>query len=308
MFSRAAESISRLAATALIKCISEHQDLNETQRFHLIQKARADPDFIEVINKFKICNGDILLPLGKNYIITLYNMYNELKSHMSVNQQSNQPVVTASLTQPSTSTVNRITTTNNPLNENNGTQSTHQIERASNSSAPPTHRPFETCIVCLQDLSAMNLDEITIHMNKHLDQGTQEQYSSSVDVQQLVVNEKMKNSLVDNQEYICDYCNNGFNDKKDLLKHMQFAHVPTKVELRKAAKVCGPKQRVLACSQCPKKYSKMSSYKRHLLTHSGIKFQCTLCSKSLSTKDNLNRHIKSAHRQSYDESKLIKIK
>lgn len=287
----------------MMKCLTKHQELTEFNILHVIGKAKADPDFMEVINKLQICKDDTFLPFGNNCILTLYYMYNELKSHMSVNQQSNEPAVLAAMEQPSTSTVNGLTT--NDSFKNNGEQSTWEIERESNPSTPPAPRPFESCIVCLENFSGMNVDEISVHMNTHLDQGAQEQSSSSVDGQQLVVNDKitnilgdrsrspsLNNSLVDNQKYICENCDDGFSSKKEMMVHMKLAHIPKNVKVDKAAKVHKPKKLLLTCSLCPKKFSKMSSYKRHLLIHSGTKFKCSLCSKSLSTKDNLNRHMK----------------
>jgi hypothetical protein len=270
---------------------------------------------MNVVKQFEIRNGNDLLPLGKDCTLSLYYMYCELKSLMNGNQQSNQPVVLAPTTHPSTSLVNTKTIAHNAFHKNNRKQSTRLIERASNAlappapPAPPAPRPTtDTCIICLENFSDMSLDEISIHMNAHLDQGAQKQSSSLVDAQQLVVIDKPNyrldvgshdhspnNLLVDNQKYICDYCKNGFKHRIDLKGHMKLAHFPKKVKVKKAAVVDKSKQRRLPCSQCPKIFAKMSSYKRHLLIHAGTKFECTFCLKSLSSKDNLYRHIKGVH-------------
>ncbi|XP_035790911.1 zinc finger protein 684-like [Anopheles albimanus] len=50
-----------------------------------------------------------------------------------------------------------------------------------------------------------------------------------------------------------------------------------------------------ACSHCPKRFKCASSKKNHEITHSGINFPCTFCTKAYRYKSLLNMHYRKCH-------------
>ena len=51
-----------------------------------------------------------------------------------------------------------------------------------------------------------------------------------------------------------------------------------------------------ACTKCDYSTDKRPDFKRHCVTHTGVKaYKCDTCGKCSSTKGNLTKHIKSVH-------------
>jgi uncharacterized Zn-finger protein len=92
--------------------------------------------------------------------------------------------------------------------------------------------------------------------------------------------------LKDRPSYDCSICKRKFLHKANVTRHHQLIHVD-------------PKDRPsYDCIICSKKFVQKESLTRHSLTHDRrIIFKCTLnqCNRSYSSRDNLNRHVRTCH-------------
>ncbi|XP_049542212.1 zinc finger protein 77-like isoform X1 [Anopheles darlingi] len=84
-------------------------------------------------------------------------------------------------------------------------------------------------------------------------------------------------------KYECQICQKKFKDSTSL-KHHGRAHSTN-----------AP----YACSHCPKRFKSPFAKKTHEITHSGIDFPCTLCTKVYRYKSQLSMHYRKCHPEEY---------
>ena len=77
----------------------------------------------------------------------------------------------------------------------------------------------------------------------------------------------------------CDHCGQGYTCEKSLKGHINAKHI-----------------RQFRCEKCDMAFENPSKLERHLLTHKERKaFNCDICGKPFSRKDNMNQHKKKKH-------------
>ena len=82
------------------------------------------------------------------------------------------------------------------------------------------------------------------------------------------------------QMYSCDLCDKSFNPKSNLESHMRYAH--------------SKDPEVIQCTECNKSLRR-ENYKNHLKLHESKAFECIICSKQFSRKDNMLDHKRRMH-------------
>ncbi|XP_049547384.1 zinc finger protein 544-like [Anopheles darlingi] len=109
-------------------------------------------------------------------------------------------------------------------------------------------------------------------------------------------------------QYQCEICLKMFKHPANRRTHIKRIHI---VEWKYECQICQKKFKdadVLrehgrvhstnapyACSHCPKRFKSPYAKKTHEITHSGIDFPCTLCTKVYRYKSQLNMHYRKCH-------------
>ncbi|XP_035790769.1 zinc finger protein 658-like [Anopheles albimanus] len=110
------------------------------------------------------------------------------------------------------------------------------------------------------------------------------------------------------EQYQCEICLKIFNHASSRLLHFKRIHI---AEWKYECQICQKKFKdpntlklhgrvhstnaPYACSLCPKRFKSPHAKKTHEITHSGIDFPCTLCSKVYRYKTLLNMHYRKCH-------------
>ncbi|XP_049547368.1 zinc finger protein 879-like isoform X10 [Anopheles darlingi] len=110
------------------------------------------------------------------------------------------------------------------------------------------------------------------------------------------------------EQYQCEICLRMFNHASSRRDHIQRIHI---AERKYECQICQKKfkhksglrghARVhstnapYACSHCPKQFKSSFAKKTHEITHSGIDFPCTLCTKVYRYKSLLSMHYRKCH-------------
>jgi len=89
-------------------------------------------------------------------------------------------------------------------------------------------------------------------------------------------------------QYHCKLCRKIFKNAPNAVNHYNEVHK----QIKKAV-----------CKTCGKSFSKMTNYRRHLLTHTGDKpIKCPYCQVPFSRTDKMKEHAKRYHPNEYDEN------
>ncbi|XP_050092992.1 zinc finger protein 391-like [Anopheles aquasalis] len=110
------------------------------------------------------------------------------------------------------------------------------------------------------------------------------------------------------EQYQCETCLKIFNHASSRLEHIKRVHIAEwkyecqicqkKFKDRKTLKEHGKVHSTntpYACSQCPKRFKSLGAKKTHEISHSGIQFPCTICTKVYRYKSLLNMHYRKCH-------------
>ncbi|XP_067618976.1 zinc finger protein 892-like isoform X2 [Eurosta solidaginis] len=81
----------------------------------------------------------------------------------------------------------------------------------------------------------------------------------------------------------CNICGRTFTHKYSLINHVQRTHSDV------------PVQQQHICHLCPKRFNHMSGLSRHLVTHTGLTFQCVECKRKFADRSSVRRHITNVH-------------
>ena len=105
------------------------------------------------------------------------------------------------------------------------------------------------------------------------------------------------------KQYMCQYCEKGFNKNSNLKRHEMIhtdekpfsccycSYASSRLSHMKEHKMVHTKEKPYSCKICSKKFSQAGSLKKHEMIHNGEKpFQCQYCSKEFREKGKLKMH------------------
>ena len=95
--------------------------------------------------------------------------------------------------------------------------------------------------------------------------------------------------LTEDKKHVCPKCSKTFDDKSNYNRH-----------------VLNHEKITYQCTQCEKTYENKASFVRHQKEHDPTKaFSCKMCAKVLSSKTNLEKHMKIFHEDSNENGEKI---
>lgn len=99
------------------------------------------------------------------------------------------------------------------------------------------------------------------------------------------------------QKILCPLCGTGFLSSKNLQRHLDSTH-PTPSQIMNYTSID------TWCRDCSKTFSSKYNLDRHLELHRGVKYPCTICKKVYTQKYAWNQHMKATHGEVHIEDNL----
>ncbi|KAH0534344.1 hypothetical protein KQX54_003187 [Cotesia glomerata] len=150
-----------------------------------------------------------------------------------------------------------------------------------------------------QNLQTQNLDQNLVQNleAQNLDQNLQTQnLDQNLETQNLIIKKSSK--------YKCKFCPKQFTYEKSYQTHAK-SHKDPNHQANSDEEDQDPEDDLpegLQCLQCGKLFATKRNLKRHISTHTGVKFNCETCSKEFSRLDKLKEHEYAKHSADFTDS------
>ncbi|KAG8038724.1 hypothetical protein G9C98_000279 [Cotesia typhae] len=157
-----------------------------------------------------------------------------------------------------------------------------------------------------------NSDQISVNDNQN-SLNTHQNLLNDLESQNLLTDQACVDQNLENQnliskkslsKYKCKFCPKQFTYEKSYQTHAK-SHKDPNHQLNSDEEDQDPEDDLpegLQCLQCGKLFATKRNLKRHISTHTGVKFNCETCSKEFSRLDKLKEHEYAKHSADFTES------